>query len=77
MARAIFVVPIVNSNADLNIAQLVGDPPVDGYGFSLIGQVPQVGTCLCLISSSETILDALDADPKYLFVEDVIDGEET
>lgn len=75
--KAIFVVPIANSNADLDITQLVGIPPIDGYGFSLIGQVPQVGTCLCLISSSEATLNALDADPKYLFVKDITDGEET
>lgn len=77
MAKAIFVVPIVDSNANLDIALLIGDPPVDGYGYSLVGQVPQAGSCLCLITASDTTLDALDADPKYLFVEDVIDGEET
>lgn len=66
MAKAIFVVPFTEGTGpDLDIDQLVGNPPVDGYGWSCISHVPQAPTCL--------VLDALAADERYLFVEDVSD----
>ncbi|HMR01765.1 MAG TPA: hypothetical protein PKA43_00175 [Candidatus Competibacter phosphatis] len=74
MAKAIFVCPFTEGGPDLDIAQLVGNPPTDGYGWSCIGQIPQAPTCLVLVSSSEEVLDALAADEAYLFVEDVSDG---
>jgi len=74
MAKAIFVVPFTEGGPDLDIAQLVGNPPVDGYGWSCVDQVPQAPTCLVLVSSSDAVLDALAEDDRYLFVEDVTDG---
>lgn len=75
MAKAIFVVPFTEgAGPDLDIDQLVGNPPVDGYGWSCIGQIPQAPTCLVLVSSSEEVLDALAEDEAYLFVEDVSDN---
>ncbi len=74
MAKAIFVAPFIESQGpDLDIDQLVGNPPTDGYGWSCIGHVPQAPTCLVLVSSSEDMLDALADDEAYLFIEDVTD----
>ena len=76
MAKAIFVVPFVEgAGPDLDSRQLMGSPPVEGYGWSCIGHVPQAKTILVLIVSTDEVLDALAADSKYLFVEDVDDGK--
>jgi hypothetical protein len=75
MAKAIFAVPFIDNNPQIDMGIVQGIPPVpNGYGYSCIGQVPQAPTGLVLIETSEDILDMLADHPDYLFVEDVIDG---
>ncbi len=70
MASAIFIVPFVDGQgAQLSMEQL--QPVQEGDGWSLIGQVPQAPTCVVRVWANDTILDALAANPDYLFVEDV------
>lgn len=74
MASAIFIAPITDSGPQFDMEQLLTETPVDGYGYSVIGQVPQAGTCLVRVWSSDAVLDALAADGNCEFVEDVEDG---
>jgi len=84
--KAIFAVPMANSNAVL--PPMSGDGvqlhyTVDGVlrgGYSLIGQVPIAGIpgCLVLIDSSPETIQAMHDDAAYLWIEDVVevnDGE--
>lgn len=74
MASAIFIVPMTDSGPTLDM-ELISDDGSGGYGFSVIGQVPQASTCLVRIWSSDAVLDALATDEHIEFVEDVADGE--
>ena len=76
MASAIFICPMSDGGPTLDMEQLLTETPVDGYGYSVIGQVPQAGTCLVRVWSTDAVLDALAADGNYEFVEDVADGPE-
>ena len=82
MPKTIFAVPIENSNAvvpplsdDDGGTQLhYDDNGTLRGGYSLIGQVPQVESCLVLIHSSKATIDAMKADETYLWMEDVADA---
>ena len=72
MASAIFIVPFVTGKGpDLDMETITADGVVEGYGWSCIGQIPQVPTCAVRIWASEATLDTLAENPNYLFVEDV------
>lgn len=73
MASAIFVAPMTPSGPTLDM-ELISDG-TEGYGFAVIGQVPQDNACLVRIWSSEDVLAAMAADANYEFIEDVPDGE--
>lgn len=73
MASAIFVVPISDNGPVLDMATI--QDGTEGYGFSVIGHIPQAGTSLVRIWASDAVLDAMAADDNYLFIEDVEDAE--
>jgi hypothetical protein len=74
MASSIFVAPFVQGQgAQLTFDQIAPDGiQRDGDGWSVIGHVPQAGTCLVRVWASEAALDALAEDPDYLFVEEAL-----
>lgn len=67
MTSAIFVVPF---RVGVGPTIAVDPGKTDGYGYSVIGQVPQAPTCLVRVWSDDATLDALAADPDTLYVED-------
>lgn len=72
MASAIFLVPFVEGQGPaLDMATLTADETVEGYGWSVIGHVPQATTCLVRLWASDATLDTLAESPDYLLVEDV------
>lgn len=42
-------------------------------GYSVIGNIPYATTSLVWVEASEDVLDQMAADPRYLFVEDVVE----
>lgn len=71
MSSAIFICPIIDSNIALDMEIVLTEFPVEGYGFSVIGQIPQTETCLVRLWSDDAVLSSLASDPNYEFVEDV------
>lgn len=70
MASAIFIVPLGEGGPQLD-NELIFDDGTEGYGYSVIGQIPQASTCMVRVWSSDAVLTALAADDDYAFVEDV------
>ena len=69
MPSAIFIVPSTEAGPTLDLELIQDGTP--GYGYSVIGQVPQAGTCLVRVWASEEALDTLTASEDVEFVEDV------
>lgn len=71
MASAIFVVSIVDGQPQIDTQAILTSEPQEGWGYSIIGQVPTEAACLVRIWSSGEVLELLAADPNYEFIEDV------
>lgn len=80
--KAIFIVPIENANMVLPPLQskdgIQLQYTVDGVlhgGYAAIGGIPQTDMALCLLDTTPETVDAMIADGRWTFVEEVVDGE--
>ncbi len=71
MSKTVFCVPFQPGVGPVISFDLGRD---DGDGYSCIGPVGALPTCLVLVQSDEETLDALAALPDVVFVEDVADA---
>ena len=78
MRSAVFVCEILNGSpvlqpmemhADLGFAYALGAG--DGSGWVVVGNVPQAQTCLVRVTSSSAVIDAMIADARFVYIEDV------
>jgi hypothetical protein len=78
MRSAIFVCEIVNGSpvlppmamsADSGFAYALGAG--DGSGWVVVGNMPQAQTCLVRVTSSPATIDAMIADARFVYIEDV------
>jgi hypothetical protein len=78
MRSAIFVCEILNGlvvlppmeiNPDSGFAYALGVG--DGSGWVVVGDAPQAQTCLVRVMSSSATIDAMIADARFVYVEDV------
>ena len=75
--KAIIIAPVENANATLPDLTYDEGATLCG-GFTLVGNVPMpdVHTCLVLVHTSPTTLDAMIDSGEYLFVEEVAEEAE-
>ena len=85
MAKAIFMTTMVGGvpvlppmdaeDGGVQLHYWIGDKRCGGY--SCLGQVPVAGipSMLVQVWASEPTLDAMDADDRYVFIEDVVETE--
>lgn len=69
--KAIFVMPFNHSFAPVNDSE-------GGDGVtcrSRVGHVPHAVTCLEYIKAPAAVIAAMQTDPRYVFVEEIVDAE--
>lgn len=75
--KANFIVPTPHETnlPALDQIQYTGDSGELKGGWWCVSEAPQDHTVIVCVDTTEAMLDTMAADPKYLFLEDVPDGE--
>lgn len=76
--RALFIVPFPHEQSlpPMRDIQYEENGELHG-GWWVVGHVPQTNTVMVVIDTTDAMIESMNANPEYLFVEDIPDEIQT